>query len=924
MTRFLFYLQYALRNVWRNRRWSFFAVLSVAAGVATIVALRSLGLAIGESLTTNVRAANKGDIAIERASGPGNFSFGSTSLENLFDLSEVERVAAWAAENDSIITTYSATNLQIAPVDTAAGLSFMTGIFIDPTAYPLTGPIPTTEPRGSTLGDLLQDELDVVISDNLAAAQNLSPGDQVVVTGTPLVFTVRGIVNVETEAGLRDPFAAVFGFAYFRQETAPLLGFDTRPNRISVLMPDDTSDAQIIAAAETLYNMLVQPTGFTRVLTVPSLLDQNEFVADAIGRFIVIMGLGAMLIGGVSIINTMLVLVRRRTNEIAALKTFGLKGRQVAALFMTEALVYGVLGSMVGSVLGLLLSRFTNSYGETFLQQSLPQRFYPEALVFGLVLGIVVTAVFGVMPVLTAVKVRPGIILRPNDSMVPVLGVAQSLGVVLFVVLALGLIAGQIIGPFPASIRTFAALPVPQQYTAGVLLVAGVLLLLAAIVIGLWAVVWLISRLPAFGWVDLQIALRNLGSRRLRTATTLLAISTGVFAISTISFYSEGVREVLQVQLADTFGGNVLIISPSSFALDNEAAENAQDVLDDKLDSLGDDIIYRTRFLNYDGRVNAIDDLSLRDLERGIDREQLFEELNAAGRDGDFSRAQEISRQLDDMITPIDIAMRLTNNPNLVSGDVAIGRDLTAADIGQPVAVVLWEDRMQDWGLTLGSELAVEVQGSEFVLEVVGLIPDTSAIGGDAPGNVMVPFGTLGDILPNFQLNSILVPPDRVTAVEREIATLPFFFPINVRLIDGIVSRVIDQFSALPLLVATLSLVAAGVIMANTVALATFERRRQIGILKAVGLKRRRVLTIMLLENLVVSVLGAVIGIGSSVLTIALLTVFGLEEFVFTPSNSQPVIVALVIASVAIGLIATFASANAAARERVLNALRYE
>ncbi|MBK8023947.1 MAG: FtsX-like permease family protein [Chloroflexi bacterium] len=71
-----------------------------------------------------------------------------------------------------------------------------------------------------------------------------------------------------------------------------------------------------------------------------------------LGRFIVVMGLGALLIGGVGIINTMLAVVARRTNEIAALKTFGLTGRQIIAVFMTEAFILGVIGSIVGAIAG--------------------------------------------------------------------------------------------------------------------------------------------------------------------------------------------------------------------------------------------------------------------------------------------------------------------------------------------------------------------------------------------------------------------------------------------------------------------------------------------------------------------------------------------------------------------------------------------
>jgi putative ABC transport system permease protein len=153
---------------------------------------------------------------------------------------------------------------------------------------------------------------------------------------------------------------------------------------------------------------------------------------------------------------------------------------------------------------------------------------------------------------------------------------------------------------------------------------------------------------------------------------------------------------------------------------------------------------------------------------------------------------------------------------------------------------------------------------------------------------------------------------------------MPFFFALNAELIDSIIGRFIDQFAALPLLVGILSLGAAAVIMANTVALATLERRRQIGILKAIGLKSRRVLSIMLLENLLVSLLGALLGIGLTILGIASLTLVGWEDLALIPRDARPIAVLLVIAAMAIGSASTLLSANPAVRERVLNVLRYE
>ena len=924
MSRVPFYIQYAARTLWRNRRWSAFAMLSVAAGVATVVGLRSLGLAIGDSLTTNLQSANKGDITLERG---GLFALpGDFQGDEMFYQWQIDQVEDWARRKNATVAVYTNLSLQVSAVDGPAGglLNFMSAILIDPQTYPTTQDIVALEPDGVPLADLFNGGREIVVSENLAETQGLVVGGLVRVSGTDQPFTVRGIVDTGVEAGLRDPFSAFFGFVYIDEDMADLLSIDSGPNAISILLPEGTTDEQIRTYANELHNIVSRDGGWIRVVTVPNLLEQNQFIADLTGRFIVVMGLGAMLIGGVGIINTMLVVVRRRTTEIAALKTFGLKGRQVAFIFITEALLLGAIGSIVGSIIGAFLGRLTLDFGETFIQQSVAWRIYPEALLFGVVLGLVVTAVFGVLPVLTAVKVRPGIILRPNETVIPALGVIQSLLVLLFVVVSLGLIAGQIVGPLPEEFfffDLFHSLPLPAHYSLGVVGVAVTLTFLALLAGLLSLLVWLVSKLPTFGWIDMRLALKNLGTRRLRTATVLLAISTGMFAISSITFYGASVREILQTTLSDTLGGNVMIINPLAFA---SAAANADQILDDKLDEL-EGITYRTRLSNFSGNLVQIDDLSLRSEDLNLNREQLLQEIRRASQEGDFERVQEISRQLNELSNYVEIGMRDTDNPRLTSGDITSGRDLSLNDRGQRVAVVLMEPRMSNWGLDVGSTIILRINGREFTFEVIGIIADASGFqASPVIGDVMIPADTLPGINPSFQVTTIQVKPDYINDVVLEISAMPFFFPLNVEFIDGIVRRFIDQFSALPLLVGILSLGAAAVIMANTVALATLERRRQIGILKAVGLKSRRVLSIMLLENTLVSLLGGVLGIGLSVLGVAVMSLLGLDELVLVPRDARPVAVGLVIAAVLIGAAATLLSANTAVRERVLNVLRYE
>src|SRR5690606_39087286 len=137
----MFYLQYAARNLWRSRRWSAFAIFSIAAGVAAMVALRSLGLANGDSLTSNIRASNHGDITLQRGTG-GGFAFDVGDPDDEDHAIQPDDVAAienWTAERGGQSTTYIvASTVQVAPVDavTAGRPQFITSYFIDPATYP--------------------------------------------------------------------------------------------------------------------------------------------------------------------------------------------------------------------------------------------------------------------------------------------------------------------------------------------------------------------------------------------------------------------------------------------------------------------------------------------------------------------------------------------------------------------------------------------------------------------------------------------------------------------------------------------------------------------------------------------------------------------------------------------------------------------
>ena len=93
--RLRFYIMYALRNIRRGGRWTALAILCITAGVATVVSLRTLGLAVGDTLTDNVRIEIKGDLLIRNDSIFGGFG---SNDPKAFAPAELDALLAWAAE----------------------------------------------------------------------------------------------------------------------------------------------------------------------------------------------------------------------------------------------------------------------------------------------------------------------------------------------------------------------------------------------------------------------------------------------------------------------------------------------------------------------------------------------------------------------------------------------------------------------------------------------------------------------------------------------------------------------------------------------------------------------------------------------------------------------------------------------------------
>src|SRR5260221_4542901 len=149
-----------------------------------------------------------------------------------------------------------------------------------------------------------------------------------------------------------------------------------------------------------------------RVITATDLLKQRQTQVDQIRLFLHIVGLLALFIGGIGIINTMQVLLRRRQIEIAMLKTTGYRQVDLYTLFGLEAALLGIVGGIVGTLVGLGISYLVRSVVERAFFINLPIVLDALTLASGLLIGLATALIFGLLPIVQASQVRPLSVLR--------------------------------------------------------------------------------------------------------------------------------------------------------------------------------------------------------------------------------------------------------------------------------------------------------------------------------------------------------------------------------------------------------------------------------------------------------------------------------------------------------------------------------
>ncbi len=894
-----FALSYAVRNMIRDRGRVAFTLLCIAAGVATVVALRALGLMLTDALTSNAQAFLRGDVRV-RGSNAGEitvsaFSDGDGSYHP-FTAANMPSINEWAASRDIAITYTMNTELMQAAVVTegqAGPPALAMGVFIDPQVYPFYDTILAQEPAEVPLSALFDGPDQIVLGRRLADQIGAEVGDLVRIGSAERLHTVTGIVPDSAESSFDNPQSLLFSFVYLDRAELAQFGLPDVADRAYLKLPPGTDEEQIVRQVRQwpLADDYPRRRGNWRVTTATEVLADNQVIADVISRFVLVLSLVGLVIGGVGIINTMMVAVNRRSLEIAILKTLGLQGRDVSLVFMVEAALSGLVGSALGIVLGIFLSYLARDMGQQAFAVPLPWRVYGDPMLIAVALGMTTTVFFSLLPTMMATRIRPSLVLREGN--IPMVR-AGCLGVLLslaLLVVGFGLLVDLILGT-----DRFHFLNLPPGLTPGIVGTLGVSLVLGLLLALMWVVVWLVSKLPSFRNPNLQIAFRGLTTHRGRTALSLLALVIGMTALSGTLIMTRSINMLLYTSISQPIGGNVVIL-PLPFV---------QSTVRSRLDAIPAVNGYREVRWPSRMRLEAID---------GYRNYEAF----FADPDEDPQASIRLAR--------LEFVLGVNVYGSPARGELVEGRFLGPEDAGHDRIVIPSLPELEAAGVHVGSTFTFRMGSTSRTFEVVGIVaPDltTSLIPVSLNDYALqIPLDRVPrqEALP-FDLIIVDAKPEAVNEVMAAIGAVPGVFVFDVTIFDSMLSRLLNQMAALPLLVAGLSLFAAAALIATTVALATMERRRQIAILKAIGVSREQALGQLLIENGVVGIAGGALSLLPTLLILALVP--SLTYGIIRLPLPLDLVLLMLALSVLVTLLATLVTAWSASGEKPLNALRYE
>jgi putative ABC transport system permease protein len=406
-------LALAFQGVWSHKLRSVLTMLGIIIGIASIITIVSTIRGTNEQIKNNLVGAGTNSVVVQLYQDDNAYDFMYSAVpdgvnvitedtrQELLGIDNVESVSLCCARSyvDGVFYKNAAYNGALYGVDQ---------YYFDTCGYSLDYGRNFTEEDFSKYRNVVI--LDTTACSSIFAGQ-YPVGKTLEIQGVP--FTVIGVVEKASSSEVEiDSISDYYMYAntssgtiFVPIDTWPVLYRFDEPQE-AVLRADSTDEMTTVGqrAADVLTKEQIASSGSNFSYRSEDLMKQAEQlqeISNSTNRQLLWIASISLLVGGIGVMNIMLVTVTERTQEIGLKKAIGARRRRILWQFLTEAAVLTSLGGVLGVIGGVIMAKLISSVMGTPTAISVPSILV--AVAFSTVIGIV----FGLLPAVKASKLNP-------------------------------------------------------------------------------------------------------------------------------------------------------------------------------------------------------------------------------------------------------------------------------------------------------------------------------------------------------------------------------------------------------------------------------------------------------------------------------------------------------------------------------------
>lgn len=548
------------------------------------------------------------------------------------------------------------------------------------------------------------------------------------------------------------------------------------------------------------------------------------------GKFLNLVAFIALLLGCVGIASAIHIYIKEKLKAVAVLKCLGASKKQSFLIYLIQIAIIGLLGGVIGTVLGLLLQQLFPMILQDFIPVDVEISFAPRVIIMGILLGIFMSVLFALYPLIGTLYVSPLQTLRVQDAS-PIKSRKAGLLVLAGIFLFIFLFSFWLLEDWVYSVSFVAGMAITFA------LLAGVAHLFMRSIKKYFPSSW--------GFVPRQ-SLLNLFRPQNQTLILILAIGIGTFLISTLYF----TKDLLLAQASLDEQSN----SPNMILLDvqSDQSQNVTSSIQNQNLKVIENIPIVTM------RVESIRGKSVNEI-----RNDTTSRVNGWVLSHEF---------------------RTTYRDSLISSEILEqGKWIGEKPENGPVPISVSDNFAEDAKVGVGDQVNFNVQGV-ILPTVVKSIRTVDWSRMQLNFSIVFPTGVLEDA-PQFRVLTTKVPDEEASAsLQQELVQkFPNVTIIDLRQVLTLIESILTRISWLINFMAFFSILTGIIVLIGAVRTSKYQRIKESVLLRTIGARSEQILKILALEYFYLGVLGGLTGILLSLISSQLLgwLVF---ETTFVPS----------------------------------------